>query len=50
LNCKTCGHYHKFTARATVIHETLTLLLLPDQISGALSAGSFGFSKFDRAN
>jgi hypothetical protein len=29
---------------------SMCLLLLPDQISGALSAGSFGFSKFDRAN
>ena len=24
MNGETCGHYHNFSARATVIHETLT--------------------------
>jgi len=27
LNCETRGHYHNFSARATVIHETLTNFL-----------------------
>ena len=27
LSCETCAHYHNFSARATVIHETLTICL-----------------------